>query len=61
MITQKSFFYSDSLNIAPKCCCAVVNNTNVINSMISVNSGLKMLFYGGLKMSFFSGLRLSYI
>ncbi|WP_061731418.1 DUF1433 domain-containing protein, partial [Staphylococcus aureus] len=27
----------------------------------SVNSGLKMLFYGGLKMSFFSGLRLSYI
>ncbi|WP_415671419.1 glycosyltransferase, partial [Staphylococcus aureus] len=24
----------------------------------SVNSGLKMLFYGGLKMSFFSGLRL---
>ncbi|WP_235731956.1 hypothetical protein, partial [Staphylococcus aureus] len=23
----------------------------------SVNSGLKMLFYGGLKMSFFSGLR----
>ncbi|CXM29534.1 phi PVL ORF 30-like protein [Staphylococcus aureus] len=30
-------------------------------TMIGVNSGLKMLFYGGLKMSFFSGLRLSYI
>ncbi len=31
------------------------------NKTLSVNSGLKMLFYGGLKMSFFSGLRLSYI
>ncbi len=27
----------------------------------SVNSGLKMLFYGGFKMSFFCGLRLLYI
>ncbi|CXM06039.1 large-conductance mechanosensitive channel [Staphylococcus aureus] len=34
---------------------------SVIDFIIIVNSGLKMLFYGGLKMSFFSGLRLSYI
>ncbi len=33
----------------------------IINVLTTVNSGLKMLFYGGLKMSFFSGLRLSYI
>ncbi|WP_234989313.1 large conductance mechanosensitive channel protein MscL, partial [Staphylococcus aureus] len=31
---------------------------SVIDFIIIVNSGLKMLFYGGLKMSFFSGLRL---
>ncbi|MBY0860404.1 hypothetical protein J2K57_03575 [Staphylococcus aureus] len=35
--------------------------SNLTGYEISVNSGLKMLFYGGLKMSFFSGLRLSYI
>lgn len=27
----------------------------------TVNSGLKMLFYGGLKMSFYGGLRMTYV
>ncbi|ARJ50349.1 hypothetical protein B5P37_03005 [Staphylococcus lutrae] len=30
-------------------------------SFTTVNSGLKMLFYGDLKMSFFGGLRMTYV
>ncbi|SRB10857.1 putative lipoprotein [Staphylococcus aureus] len=39
----------------------ILGGCSMMENESSVNSGLKMLFYGGLKMSFFSGLRLSYI